>query len=319
MRRVRLLIVTLALLCVAAWLMLMVGANLSLDWTRAHETRVASLPVWPEARDGELLIPVGGHRFRARLSGGGRAGNLVLLHGFPGSVATWAPLQHAAAAAGYRVLAFDQRGYSPGARPQRNSAYTLAQLAGDVLAIADRVGFERFHVVGEQGGAALAWRLAKQEPQRIVSVTALSVPLEAALTGAWQPRELSFLRYGAFAEYALAFDNFRALRTTALAGRPDAMVNDVLAVLAEPGALRAVLRWYRAPVLENKPADLSLKVPALFVWGQQDRALEITMVQRQRRLVASYAELAVDGGRWLLRDNYALLSSRILEHMAMQR
>ncbi len=85
--------------------------------------------------------------------GGSGAGEVaVLLHGFPADRRCWDWVAPALAAAGYRVLAPDQRGYSPGARPASRSAYTLSQLAGDVLALADAAGAERFHLAGHDWG-----------------------------------------------------------------------------------------------------------------------------------------------------------------------
>src|SRR5947209_2399912 len=81
-------------------------------------------------------------------SGGGTGEVVVLLHGFPQDRHCWDAVTPALAGAGYRVLAPDQRGYSPGARPAARRAYTVSRLAGDVLALADAAGAERFHVAG---------------------------------------------------------------------------------------------------------------------------------------------------------------------------
>ena len=84
--------------------------------------------------------------------GGGAGQVAVLLHGFPEDRHSWDRVAPALAAVGHRVLAPDQRGYSPGARPAARSAYTLSQLAGDVLAVADAAGTERFYLVGPRLG-----------------------------------------------------------------------------------------------------------------------------------------------------------------------
>ena len=79
-------------------------------------------------------------------------------------------------AAGYRVLAPDQRGYSPRARPTGRRAYAAENLVGDVLALADAADAERFHVVGHDWGGAVAWYCAMWHPDRLTTVTSLATP-----------------------------------------------------------------------------------------------------------------------------------------------
>lgn len=87
------------------------------------------------------------------LVAGPDAGEVVLLlHGFPQSAAMWKPQMEALAGAGYRAVAFDQRGYSPGARPPDVELYRIAHLVEDALAVA---GPEPFHVVGHDWGAVV--------------------------------------------------------------------------------------------------------------------------------------------------------------------
>src|SRR5829696_8273650 len=88
---------------------------------------------------------------------GGRA--VVLLHGFPNDRTAWDAVIPELVANGCRVLAPDQRGYSPGARPRHRRDYRLSRLVGDVIALADQAGVERFDVVGHDWGAVVAYYL----------------------------------------------------------------------------------------------------------------------------------------------------------------
>jgi pimeloyl-ACP methyl ester carboxylesterase len=111
------------------------------------------------------------------LAAGDPAGEpVLLLHGFPQTAACWTELAEALADAGYRVLAPDQRGYSPGARPAAVRDYRMPELVADVLAVADRAGARRFHVVGHDWGGAVAWHLAARHPERVATLTAVSTP-----------------------------------------------------------------------------------------------------------------------------------------------
>jgi pimeloyl-ACP methyl ester carboxylesterase len=101
-------------------------------------------------------IEANGWRFHCR-EAGGSGEPVILLHGFPETSRMWEPLMVTLAAEGYRCVAPDQRGYSPGARPQEADAYRYADLAADVLELARVLGFQRFHLVGHDWGAAAGW------------------------------------------------------------------------------------------------------------------------------------------------------------------
>jgi pimeloyl-ACP methyl ester carboxylesterase len=108
-----------------------------------------------------LRLPARGLTFDA-LAAGPTTGELVmLLHGFPQTSACWTLLLETLAAAGYRAVAPDQRGYSPTARPTTVSAYRLRELVADVVAIAYRLDAETFHLVGHDWGGVVAWRLGR--------------------------------------------------------------------------------------------------------------------------------------------------------------
>ena len=161
--------------------------------------------------------------------GGGQVA--VLLHGFPEDRHSWDAVAPALAAAGYRVLAPDQRGYSPGARPAARSAYTLSQLAGDVLALADAAGADRFHLVGHDWGGALAWYVADHYPSRLISLAALSVPHPQAFL-----RALASSNQAARSWYVAAFQ-LPALPELALSRRGgDAMRAALVRTGLDPGS-----------------------------------------------------------------------------------
>src|SRR6478609_967008 len=112
--------------------------------------------MWQYHRDG-LTFDV--------LDSGPRDGEpVLLLHGFPQDHTAWdavAPLLHAA---GLRTLAPDQRGYSPGARPQGRAAYDMGELVADAVALLDAADVTRAHVVGHDWGGSVAWALAERHP-----------------------------------------------------------------------------------------------------------------------------------------------------------
>ena len=127
---------------------------------------------------GVTIVPMtaGGMTFDVRVAGPADGEVVILLHGFPETSYEWRSQLVALAAAGYRALAPDQRGYSPGARPTAVDQYTVTALAGDVVGIADAAGAKRFHLVGHDWGAGVGWGVAGLRPDRVLSYASLSVP-----------------------------------------------------------------------------------------------------------------------------------------------
>lgn len=230
--------------------------------------------------DSTTQVTVGDLTFDVRFAGPEDGDPIILLHGFPETSLSWNQVAPRLAEDGLRVIAFDQRGYSPGARPEGVASYTTDLLTADVLGVADALGLDTFHVVGHDWGAVIAWLLATHHPERIRTLTAVSVPHLAAYNAALRndpdQREkgsyIKLFRQAGKAEDLLLADGAR--RLTAMYGDtvPIALVVRYVAQLAEPGALTAALNWYRA-----MGADLAstptTHVPTTFVWGEQDMAI----------------------------------------------
>ncbi|WP_030317745.1 alpha/beta fold hydrolase [Streptomyces sp. NRRL B-3229] len=101
---------------------------------------------------------------------------VVLLHGFPESWHSWRHQFAPLAAAGFRVVAPDQRGYGAGDHPEDVSAYSILHLVGDVVGLVHALGEERAFVVGHDWGAPVAWHTALLRPDVVRGVAGLSVP-----------------------------------------------------------------------------------------------------------------------------------------------
>src|SRR5689334_8509244 len=124
----------------------------------------------------ELHTARNGFVFDAYASGPADGDLVLLLHGFPQTGYAYRRQLAALGEAGYRAVAPDQRGYSARARPATVDSYVASELVGDVLAIADALDADRFHVVGHDWGSAIAWLAAGAHPGRVRTLTALSVP-----------------------------------------------------------------------------------------------------------------------------------------------
>jgi pimeloyl-ACP methyl ester carboxylesterase len=207
---------------------------------------------------------------------------VVLLHGFPQRNDSWDAVIDRLTAEGYRCLAPNQRGYSPGARPSRRRDYRTAELVADVGALIEASGARRVHLVGHDWGAAVAWGVAAEMPERLATVSPISVPHPAAFLksiatsrqglASWYmyffqlpriPEWLLMRRNGGVASYFL--------RRT---GQTPTNVERDVAAMSEPGALTAGINWYRAiPLSDLRATNEKISVPTLYVWSDHDVAL----------------------------------------------
>jgi pimeloyl-ACP methyl ester carboxylesterase len=101
---------------------------------------------------------------------------VVFSHGFPELAYSWRHQLPALAAAGYRAIALDQRGYGRSGRPDAIEDYDITHLTGDLLAVLDDIGEERAVFVGHDWGALVVWQLALLAPERVAGVVGMSVP-----------------------------------------------------------------------------------------------------------------------------------------------
>lgn len=202
---------------------------------------------------------------------------VLLLHGFPQSYDAWQPITPLLTAAGLRVIAPDQRGYSPDARPDGVEAYTIEHLVDDVIGILDAYDVTQAHVVGHDWGASVAWALAAHHPDRVATLTAVSVPHLAAFGHALatdpdqrsRSRYISAFREPGRAEEALLADDGRRFRAMFAGHVPEALVDAHWRRHGSGGGLTATLNWYRAmtPAMSDLPA---VTVPTTFVWSNGD-------------------------------------------------
>ena len=320
-------------LLILTTLVVVIGALLSLDWGRAHRAATNELPDLDSlSGDGLARVNANGHEFRARVAGRNNSGPaLLLLHGFPVTSAMYTPLIAAAAAAGYRVVAFDQRGYSPGARPADLEAYQLPHLVADALGVADAMSFDQFHVIAHDWGSAVGWMLALQHTDRVLSYTSLSIPhIEAFRAGLIddpdqrrRSRYMIFFRLPWLPELAFTFNRLALMRAAVYADMSQAERAEYLSVFAEPGAMTAALNWYRAPSdAENitSVADPMLKIPFLFIWGNQDGAVSRNSVDAQRPFIeGEFRELELDAGHWLMEERGDIVIPEILAFLDSQQ
>jgi pimeloyl-ACP methyl ester carboxylesterase len=272
-------------------------------------------------------VRVGDFTFDALVEGPSDGPLVLLLHGFPQSSYEWRAQTAALAGAGYRAVAVDQRGYSPGARPQGADHYRMPHLVADVLAVADEMGGPAFHVVGHDWGAAVAWQVAGRHPERVRSLVAVSVPHPKALTGAMraddgdQAQRSSYMTWfrddSGAVERELLADNAARLRE--MYGDLDA--DEYVHRLQEPGALTAALNWYRAARADDLLDLPDVTVPTTFVWSDSDPAIGRAAADTCSLYVSGPYRFEVFEGvdHWIPEKAADRLSAVLLDHLSRHR
>jgi pimeloyl-ACP methyl ester carboxylesterase len=266
-----------------------------------------------------MRVDIDGVGLEVSAAGSGPA--VLLLHGFPDTHELWRHQVPALTAAGFRPIAPDLRGFGASDRP---GTYDLGAHVGDLLGLLDRLEVATAHVVGHDWGAALGWLLAALAPDRVDSLTALSVGHPAAFARAGlAQREKSWymllFQFEGVAEQWLSAEEFANLREWS--GHPDA--DSVVARLAAPGALTAALGIYRhslppSSLVAPRPALPPITVPTLGVWSSGDRfLLEEPMIASGAYVTGPWTYTRVaDAGHWLQLDRPDAVNQLLLDFLA---
>ncbi len=254
---------------------------------------------------------------------------VILLHGFPEFWYGWKKQMDYLAGQGFRVWAPDQRGYNLSDRPKSISAYTLDDLAADIVGLVDAAGQEKVFLAGHDWGGAVAWWVAIHYPDRLKKLAILNLP-HPLVFAQFMPGNLTQLRKSwymflfqlpALPEAMMTRSNYQtSVRMLQNSGQPGSFSDDDLKQYMEawsqPGALTGMLNWYRALFQRRPkfPADVRVHVPTLLIWGKQDIALGHEMAQPsidlcdEGRLV-----LFEDATHWVQHDKVAEVSQLLAE------
>ncbi len=273
-----------------------------------------------------------GVRLHVRAAGPEDGPLVVLLHGFPEFWYGWRRQIPALAAAGYRVVVPDQRGYNRSDAPRAVAAYDLDRLVDDVCAVIDAAGRARASVVGHDWGAMVGWHLAHAHPERLRRLAVLNVPhprvfrdtLRTSPTQLLRSTYALFFQVPVVPEWLLGRNDGQGLATMLRwSGRPDTFADADLAAYRRawrrPGRLRGMLNWYRAAgrrALRRIPPSDPVDVPTLVVWGAQDVALGRQMAAPSAAMCADgRLRIIDDATHWVQHDATATVNRLLLGHL----
>ena len=272
-------------------------------------------------------IDVGDYTFDVRTAGPADGEVVILLHGFPQTSYEWRGQLSALGEAGFRAVAPDQRGYSAGARPENIEDYQIPLLVQDVIGLADAIGADRFHIVGHDWGAVIAWAIAVAASDRVITANPVSVPHPDAFAQVLSDPTSCQVEASSYfdvffqpdSEDAFLADENAQLRAIYAAIDGEA-VDEYLRVLGSKEALGAALNWYRANIGDRNlrgPAVGAVHVPTMFTWSDGDTALCVDgALLTEQYVEGPYRFEVLEGvSHWIPDLASAQMTALLIEHL----
>ena len=254
---------------------------------------------------------------------------VLLLHGFPENWRCWIRQLPALAQAGCRVIIPDQRGYNLSDKPSGIKNYRINELTKDILGLIDALDYEKVNLVGHDWGAAVAWSLGIQNPERLHRLGVLNVPHPAVmqrflrrdfeqLRRSWY---IFFFQLPGIPEAALRAQNWhRMIRALRESGKENTFTSEDIEKYQEswsqPGAITAMINWYRAAARYQiqMSEETCVKVPTLMLWGMKDFALSHRMARPSMDFCKEGRLLFFpDATHWVQRDEADEVNRHLLE------
>lgn len=267
-----------------------------------------TLQDWPEDSS-SAAHDINGITLHEVQSGPEQAPLVILLHGFGDFWWGWRRQINPLTAAGFRVVAPDQRGYNLSEKPIGRKAYDLDTLAADIIGLADAYGREKFILIGHDFGGLVGWWITSRHPERVERFVAINSFHPQILVPYWLKNPTQLLRssyMGLFQvpwlpEALFRVKDFAVMRQLFIRScRPgtltDADFDRYRTTWSRPGALGGMINWYRA--LRNKPEikDLRVRVPTLIIWGRKDVYLEQGLAEASLALCDDGRILWIENG-----------------------
>jgi len=260
-------------------------------------------------------VTVGDLTFDVRIGGPDRGPWVLLLHGFPVNGSCYDAVVPRLHESGLRTIVPDQRGYSPGARPDDVDAYRMKHIVSDAVGLLDALEVSYAILVGHDFGGVVAWHLAANHPDRFTGLVAVSMGHPSAMREAVkdgdQRERSSYIKE--FVTEGIE-DKFLAKGGAWL--QQLGVSAEEIPPLREPGAMTAAVNWYRANLVSDISANMScgpVEIPTTLVWSDSDPSIGRGPATGSARYVYSefrFCELP-DVDHWVPQNAAPALASEI--------
>lgn len=255
---------------------------------------------------------------------------IIFLHGFPEFWYSWRKqvpffLKH-----GYRVVVPDQRGYNLSEKPKKVRDYAVENLVKDILELIREISRDKIYLVAHDWGAAVAWRIASQNPELLIKMVIINLPHPSVMRETLKKNPVQMMKswYIAFfqlpfiPETFLQFANFKLLEMTLLKTSSKGTftkedITEYKRAWQNRGTVTSMLNWYRAIKYRTKSSIKSpvISIPTLIIWGEKDAALDKSMAKKSLKYCSDGKLISLpDATHWAHQDKSELVNQKILEH-----
>jgi epoxide hydrolase 4 len=256
---------------------------------------------------------------------------VVLVHGFPEFWFSWRLQIPELAAAGFRVVAPDMRGYNLSSRPAGVAAYAADRVAADLRDLIHERGAQRAFLVGHDWGALVAWVTAMNHPDAVARLAILNgLHPRRFRQGLRRPGQVAKAWYMFGFQVPWLPDRLVRLRRWWLLregferdARPGAFppqdVERYIEAWSQPGAATAMINYYRALLRQGpRRAEAGIRrvdAPTLVIWGERDRYISRELAEPDRADVPNLERVVrlPDASHWVQHDEPERVSQLLIE------
>lgn len=264
-------------------------------------------------------------------AGDKRGDCMILLHGFPECWYGWKEQMLFFAQKGYRVIAPDQRGYNRSSKPAGIRSYCLQHLVADVAALIRQVTDKKVVLAGHDWGGSVAWHLALHHACLLSHLVIVNMPhpdvfkktVRTKPVQMWRSNYAAFFQLPMLPEWVSRAFHFALLERSLLkTSNKGTFSHEDIAVYKEawrqPGALTAMINWYRAYKYNSLPASGIIQLPALLIWGRGDRFLLSEMAQASiDKCTHGKLVMIEDATHWVLHEQPQVVNNLMDDFITM--